>query len=493
MKTRYYTVITGLIIAFALNAQDQTQAFRYSQFYPVGTARYASMGGAFGAIGADFTAASQNPAGLGLFRNSEFTFTPSYIINNTTSDYLGQKSTDIAANMSIANLGLVTTIERDSWKNGGLMNVTLGFGYNALNNFHSTTLMQGVNNNSSLLDNFTWNANNNTELDIFYEDLAHELALMPLDTIDDKYWHYLEPYDAIDFDGYGQEQTRIIEKRGYTGEYVFSGALNLDHKLYIGGTMGIHVVRFYEDIYHEEFDFNDLEPDFDAFSFVEYNSTRGYGYVFKLGLIYKPIHMLRLGAAFHRPVVYNLTDDKFTDLNTYWNSNAGISDGYVSSGMFSKKYTLRTPFRASASAALLLGKIGLLSAEYEYVDYSMSDLNSPGYRFSAENITISRDFTAAHNVKSGFELRFNPVYVRGGFQYYMNPFADKRNGSDIFVYSGGLGFRFNQTFVDLSYSMMTKSELYGLYHYAPEFEDGFEKSYNSYRRSNIMVTLGYNL
>jgi hypothetical protein len=478
-----------LFMAATVKAQDQTQAIRFSQFYPEGTARYTAMGGAFGAVGGDFTAASQNPAGLGLYLGSEFTITPTYLLVNSTSEYLGQSSKDHASNLGIGNMGLVMAY--NSNRTEGIVGTTLAFGYNTLNNFHNSIQMQGVNSSSSLLDNFAWYANNSNELDMFYEDLAHQTALMPLDTISNSYWHYLEPYEAIGYEGYGQEQVRVVERRGYVGEYVVSAALNFSHKLYMGGTFGLHSVRFYEDIFHRETDINDLEPDFDAFRFGEYNSTRGYGYVFKFGMIFKPIHILRIGASFHAPVVYQLTDDKFTDLNTYWDSNSGLINEYASSGLESKEYTLRTPYRASLSTALLLGKLGLISAEYEYVDYSTSDLDSPGYKFIDENITISKDFGVAHNLKAGAELRLNPVYFRAGAQYYMNPFTDKRNGSDIMVYSGGIGLRSSQTFFDISYSLGKSSDLYGLYQHSPEFEEGFEKAVNKYTRSNVMITLGY--
>ncbi len=489
MKTRYNILIITLFLAAVASAQDQTQAFRFSQFYPEGTARYNAMGGAFGAVGGDFTSASTNPAGLGLFLGSELTITPTYLLAGASSKYLGQSSKDHKTNLGIGNFGLVTSYQ--SKRTGGIVGTTLAFGYNTLNNFHSSTTMQGINNNSSLLDNFAWHANNSNQLDEFYEGLAHELALMPLDTITNDYWHYLQPFDAIGYEGYGQEQVRVLERSGYVGEYLVSAAMNISHKLYLGGTVGLHAVRFYEDVYHRETDIDDLEPDFQAFRFGEYNSTRGYGYVFKVGIIFKPVHMLRFGASFHAPVVYQLTDDKFTDLDTYWDSNAGMTDDYASSGLFSKEYTLRTPFRASFSSAVLLGKMGLVSAEYEYVDYSTSDLDSPGYKFIDENMTISGDFGATHNLKAGAELRLNPVYLRGGFRYYMNPFIDSRNGSDIFVYSGGVGLRSNNTFFDIAYALSKSSDLYGLYQHSPEFEEGFEKADNQYSRSKIMLTLGY--
>ncbi len=485
----YIIAIATLIFSVSLSAQDQVQAFRYSQVYPVGTARYAAMGGALGAVGGDITSASTNPAGLGLYRASELTITPSFYISNSSANYLGDASKDSDYNFNIGNMGVVTAFDRK--RDEGLVGSVFAFVYSSSNNFHSSTTMRGMNNNSSLLDNFAWYANNENTLNEFYEELAFETALMPLDTISNNYWHYLEPFEAISYDGYGQEQVRIVDKSGYMGEYSFSYAMNISHKVYVGTTFGIHSVRYDEDIYHTETDIADLEPDFESFRFGEYNKTRGTGYAFKIGVIIKPIHILRLGATFHAPTTYKLTDEKFTDLNTYWSSSSGYADDYASSGFHAKEYTLRTPYRASASAAVLIGTLGLISAEYEYVDYSSSDLDSPGYKFVVENMAISEDFRDVHNLKAGAEIRLNPVYLRAGAQYYMNPFADARNGSDIWVYSGGVGFRTDKAYVDLSYSMRNWNELYSLYQHNPGLEEGFERSVTDYKAVNMMVTLGY--
>ncbi len=485
----YYIAIMFLIFSVSISAQNQVQALRFSQVYPVGTARYAAMGGALGAVGGDFSSASVNPAGLGLYRSSELSITPSFYINNSSANYLGETTKDSDNNFNIGSIGIVTAFNRN--KEEGLVTSVFSFGYNALNNYHSTTMMKAVNTTSSLLDDFTYFANNNNELDPFYEELANNTGLMPYDTVNNNYWHFLEPYEAIDYDGYGEEQVRIVEKRGYLGEYAFSYAANISNKIYLGATFGIHSVRYYEDIYHTESDFNDLEPDFESFRFGENNTTRGTGYTFKIGVIVKPIHILRIGASFHAPTTYYLTDEKFTDLNAYWSTNSGYEDGYESSGMYAKEYTLKTPYRASASVALLLGKLGILSAEYEYVDYSSSDLDSPGYKFVEENMAISQDFKDAHNLKAGAEIRLNPIYLRAGAQYYMNPYVISDNASDIWVYSAGLGFRTSQTYVDISYSLRTYSETYGLYQRFPEQVDGFVISRNDYSAVNLMVTLGY--
>ncbi len=67
-------IISALILTAASTALSQTSAdaLRYSRIDIGGTARYMGLSGAFGALGADFTTASTNPAGLGLYKSSEF-------------------------------------------------------------------------------------------------------------------------------------------------------------------------------------------------------------------------------------------------------------------------------------------------------------------------------------------------------------------------------------------------------------------------------------
>ena len=70
-----------LVLGSALRAQDVQ---RFSERQIIGTARYVGMGGAMTAIGGDPSAALDNPAGLGLYRQSEITLTIDETIDNTT-------------------------------------------------------------------------------------------------------------------------------------------------------------------------------------------------------------------------------------------------------------------------------------------------------------------------------------------------------------------------------------------------------------------------
>ena len=60
-------VLTMSTVSLAQNTDD---AIRYSQTITGGTALSAGMGGAIGALGGDYSVASVNPAGLGLYRKS---------------------------------------------------------------------------------------------------------------------------------------------------------------------------------------------------------------------------------------------------------------------------------------------------------------------------------------------------------------------------------------------------------------------------------------
>ena len=73
---RIASLILALTAAGIVSAQTDLDALRYSQSSLAGTARYISMGGAFGALGADMSSISTNPAGLGIYRRSEFSFSP---------------------------------------------------------------------------------------------------------------------------------------------------------------------------------------------------------------------------------------------------------------------------------------------------------------------------------------------------------------------------------------------------------------------------------
>jgi hypothetical protein len=472
-------LLVGTILS--MNAQNEMQALRYSQYFPFGTARYAAQGGAIGALGADLTSMVTNPAGLAFYRSSEFSVTPSFYWVDTRSDFMGSSVEDSQFKFNLASMGMVNA--RSSSKKSGIVGTAFGFGYNTLVNFNKSTVMHGINDNSSLLDDFTWHANADPgNLSPYYEQLAFDTYLMPYDSTSGTFWHDMQ------LDGYGQQLSRTSREYGYIGEYSFSGAFNFGNILYFGATFGIHAVRYYEDIYHTETDYDNHVLDFDSFRFREFNSTRGWGLTGRFGMILRPIQLLRIGASFHLPTYYYLTDEKYTDMNSYWDSGSGIPDGFESSPNGIYDYELKTPFRIDANASLILAKIATLSLGYEYVDYSSSSLKAYDYRFFDENTQISQNLKAVSNLMAGVEFRFSTFYLRGGAQYYDSPYTDTNNNAEMWVYSGGLGVRSRMGYFDISYSRSNKTEVYGMYSYEPGFN---EVSINEINGNNVMFTVGY--
>lgn len=464
-----------------LDAQNMTQALRYSQYIPFGTARYSAQGGAIGALGADLTSMVTNPAGLAFYRSSDFSISPSFYWVNTSSNFHGSGAMDSDLKFNLASMGMVKAMT--TRQKSGIVSAAFGFGYNTLANFNKNVYMQGISPSSSLLDDFTWHANADPDnLSPFYEQLAFDTYLMPWDETAEEYWHDMQ------LDGYGQQLSRSTLESGYIGEYSLSGAINFSNLLYFGGTFGIHAVRYYEDIYHNEVDHDDHVLDFDSFRFREFNSTRGLGLTGRFGMIVRPMQLLRIGASFHLPTYYWLTDKKYTDMSSMWDSGSGIPDAteYSPEGIYD--YKLQTPFRVTANASMILFKLATVSIGYEYVDYGSAKLDAFDYKFFDENQQINQDLTSVHNLMAGAEIRLSSFYLRGGAQYYGSPYTDTRNDAKSWVYSGGLGVRTKMGYFDISYSHSNRTDVYGMYSYQPGVN---EVSINEINGNNIICTLGF--
>jgi hypothetical protein len=472
-------LLVGSILS--LDAQNEIQALRFSQYNPFGTARYAAQGGAIGALGSDLTSMVTNPAGIGLFRSSEFSFTPSLYGVNTRSDFMGSHADESQTRFNVASIGMVNAYTSD--KSTGIVGAAFALGYNTLVNFNNSTTIRGRNDYSSYLDDFTWHANADPgNLSPFYEQLAFDTYLMPYDETSEEYWNDLQ------LDGYGQQLHRSSRQSGYIGEYSLSGAFNFSNLLYFGATFGMHAVRFNEDINHIETDVDNHILDFDSFQFREFNSTRGWGYTARFGLILRPVQILRIGASFHLPTYYSLTDEKYTDMASYWDNSSGIPDATEGSPNGIYDYKLKTPFRVNANASLILFKRATLSAGYEYVDYAEARLDAYDYNFFDENDQIGQELKVAHNLKAGAEFRFSTLYFRGGVQYLMSPYTDIRNDAESWIYSGGFGFRVQKLYFDISYAHSSRNEVYGMYAYEPGL---YEVSLDKINGNNVMFTVGF--
>ena len=82
-----------LIFSFSLNSQSLNDFLKISLDNPIGSARFESMGGAFGALGGDLSAINVNPAGSAVFNDNQYEITLSNSKKSTKSYFYSDTST----------------------------------------------------------------------------------------------------------------------------------------------------------------------------------------------------------------------------------------------------------------------------------------------------------------------------------------------------------------------------------------------------------------
>lgn len=466
MKRIYYIFIF-LIIGGTLSAQTIDDALRFSKHDYSGTARSMSMGGAFGALGGDFSSLSINPAGIAIYRSSEFTFTPSLeLVETSNSDVNNDEYS-----FTIGNIGYVASVIPRLAPTKGIQNFNFAIGYNRVANFNREGFLMTLESATSRLDYWA-EMSNGTHPDNLYafeEQLAYDTYLLNHDD-DFNYITPLYPNDVMD-------QMKYIDEKGYIGEYIIAGGLNISHKLYLGASIGIQDVYYKSTSTYIEtifgLDGNEI-PNTSAleeFAFREYLKTTGAGVNFKIGAILRPVKNLRLGIALHTPTYYNLDERYETSMSSQFTPNMNDQpefpeDGDASHEKYSEfvarsNFDLETPFRAIFSGAYLLGKRAIISVDYEMIDYSNSEFDDNDY--NDLNRSISESYESTHNLRIGGELRLNPNFsLRGGYARIGDPYKGVIDES-YESYSGGLGFKQNNFFFDLGYQFREYDENYNFY------------------------------
>ena len=121
-------------------------------------------------------------------------------------------------------------------------------------------------------------------------------------------------------------------------------------------------------------------------------------------------------------------------------------------------YQLNSPFRWNVGAAFVLGDKGVLSADYESVDYSRATLKDVDYEFGYEdeNSYISQVLGKQNIIRVGAELNASAACaLRAGWQYYSSPYKEGFSSDATQLLSLGAGYVFPRNnsdfFIDLAY------------------------------------------
>jgi len=458
-----------LFIPSTLLAQNEEDALRMSTLMPGGTARSAGLANAYGALGADGASIAINPAGMGVYRSSELSFTPSIEVNDATSLHYGTSNADTQTRFYFSNL--VLAINNPARNEGDWRSSTYGIAFDRQQSHHYRYFATGRNVPSSLLHQFHDEALSVPNPDLandfpFTSSLAWETYGLDIDPATNE----LAP--AIAF-GNLTDQEHVMETRGATSNTAFFYSGNYKDKLYIGASIGIVGHRFRRLTTHSE---TNLSPDSNNvvyslrdLTYKETVNTTGNGFDAKIGVIGRITERFRMGLAFHSPQWLQLNDAYVMEMTTdflHLNDTIPTAFGATSpDGVFN--YRLVTPWRLVWSAAYIAGPNGLFSVDYEFADMSRmrfrpSSRIDDEYDFRVENDIISNVFQPMHSVRAGTEWRTGAWYFRLGWGYSTDAYksTDPRHGSAFRNYAGGIGYRTDHVGVDLGINYSERSTRY---------------------------------
>lgn len=478
-----------LMGCLTLQAQNLNDALRYSQYDYFGTARSAAVAGSLGALGADFSVTSTNPAGIAWMRRSQFVITPMFNLytgKTTLTNGNNSEVSETAASLSLASFGMVIAgrSRNPAWKT-----VNFSLGFNRLADFNRETVYRGMS-QGSIANRWTELANSDFGLDEFETGLASDVQAILYDTGNDEYFSdFVDDNNNLIPADIEREQT--IETSGGVNELSFAVAGNYDDRLLIGLGIGVPFVNYVEEKLYFESDVNNGIPFFEALEFRENLTTTGIGVNVKLGLAYRINQMVRLGLAVHTPTWFALEDNFSTDLlYSYTDGGVGNTESSLSpNGNFS--YGLRTPWRVSGGAGFVFGRNGFLSGEVEWVNYGNNHFGFNG--FSEDEDIANRDvedaLASSINLKVGGEYAIRQFRLRAGVSLRQPPYADTE-GLPAFdtQISAGAGLSLRSFFLDLAARRSTAEEVYRPYLVSSYPEQVFENNSNYIR---ILLTLGF--
>lgn len=466
---RYVLSAVMLLSAILSYSQSITDITKYDTDI-MGTARYMSMAGSMGVLGGDPSAVLDNPAGLGIYRSSELSFTlnasPSMTFATTSS--ATKTARDFFFNFNQISYVLSVQTGRDK----GYVSSNFSFTYNRLKDFHRQIAVGTTSETPSLagmIADFT--------AGLYPSEILPENNIVPYISVLGYQGYIIDPLDP-DSDSYLPYSDKAA-KMGYRGiesgridEYNFTYAANIGHYLYIGAGIGLQTLNYYVRSYNGEM--------YDNGANVSINnsfSTSGIGALLNVGIIARPFPFLRLGLSLKTPTWFAMNDSFYGAVAADGTSTEGsVKYELPSSGSV---YGFNSPLKVQASVGFVLGKVGLINFDYQYTDNKgmrLYDSSSSSIEnifstdaFAFENEEIAQKALSSHLFKLGAEVRLASQFsIRAGVAYKTPNIAENvtrnlldnttRTDMEYFVNrgslyaSGGIGYRYNGFGLDLTYA-----------------------------------------
>ena len=447
----------------------------FSTGYSTSSARMQALGGVHSALGADISSIAGNPAGLGFYNRSEVALGLGYVNLQTQSSYLGTNNSASNSFLQIPTFGLVlggaSELSSSNWRG------SFGVGYSRQVLISQPISLSGTNNRSSILDRFIEKANSKgatgQSLDDEYDSFGNS-ADSPEAVA---YQAYLinpnSKTQGAPFERYESnlpvEQSGSMENTGAISQWDISYGAAYKSKLYVG--IGVHFSKLNvtsTSYWEEQFKGANIVG---GLKYQEQLTTSGSGISATLGMIYKMSSSLRVAISLQTPTYFDQMNERMDGVLTprvfgipSFNAQGApiiitkVGPVKLTPNEFS--YQLSTPMRLSGGAAYLLGKKALISLDMEYVNYpgmqvasaELSPTDDLNFQ-NKYNSQTKKNFQAGINIKAGTEIRLTPSFsLRGGVASFGNSYSATFDSIDrtMLQFSGGVGYRSNQFYVDLT-------------------------------------------
>ena len=441
----------------ALMAQTALDAYQISQGDLKGTARFMSMSGAFTALGGDPSVLTQNPAGIGVYRNSEVNASMDINIQSVKATGISTDQTKVTS-PNISYIGALNT-------GSEVMNYfNWGISYGRLVSFDAKYkgTINGINSSlTNYVADYTaaegWTPaqlNGYGGADPFYDTYAPWMSILMFNA------YAINPStkDGTDYlglyNGTPGTATFDVLQKGYVDQYNISFGGNFSNVVYWGINFGIIDIEYKNWTYYTE-TFNDAiianagatgrTTGLGQMGIESAKRISGSGFNFGAGVILRPIPQLRFGVSVKTPTYYNLNYDAYTRTQYNYELSSGAArhgyfpnnDTYGADDYFSFK--CRTPLELNLGLATVIANRAIVSVDYEYKPYqNMNVKDDDGNTYNNVKSAIKTYYKAQNIVRVGAEYRLTPQWtIRAGYAYESSPVTDEFKNSDVPVYTSG--------------------------------------------------------
>lgn len=519
MKKLFFAAM-ALASVLPVAAQETYEVAEVSTQDLNGTARYVGMGGAMEALGADLSTISTNPAGIGLFRRSHISASMGIITQGDVSSWGPANKT----NVSFDQAGFVFSnrLSRNSF-------INFAFNYHKSRNFNQilavTDRLDWASQSKLTYDKFAQGVIKSSDdltysqVDVLFHEALYDTNLILKDGSFNN--------DAYRFDGDNYDFHR--GNKGYIGEYDLNISGNINDRVYLGVTVGIHAVHYrgnsdyFENVRTSPQEFSHRDPILSTLELEDSRDIDGTGYDVKFGAVIRPIESspFRFGLYINSPIFYDLRSVNRTGLRLNGQYFADKNPRHDE-----LKYEFRTPWKFGVSLGHTIGTNLALGATYEYSDYGATDARikrgesydwyydtyySNTERDKAMNDHIKQTLKGVHTVKVGAEFKPMPIMaLRLGYNFlspmykqdayrgvdvwslgnYYSSESDYVNWKATHRITAGVGFTFDKFKVDMAYQYQTKKGQFLPFAGSDDDNLPFDQEVKN-NRQQVLLTLGY--